>query len=131
MKLSSASSLTLALLLVTQGFLHVSAFRQLPLSQPGAGIPASSPSLGPLPWADFNVLHTTDTHGWLRGHLGHNTPEPNYSGDWGDLYSFVHHLKAEARSREVDLLLVDSGDLHDGMSLHDTRKPLILQQETV
>jgi hypothetical protein len=31
----------------------------------------------------------------------------NASADWGDLYSFVHHLKAEARRRGVDLLVVD------------------------
>lgn len=31
-----------------------------------------------LLWGDFNVLHTTDIHGWLLGHQGASWPEPNY-----------------------------------------------------
>ncbi|GAA5953147.1 hypothetical protein JCM3765_007425 [Sporobolomyces pararoseus] len=69
-----------------------------------------------LPWGEVNVLSTTDTHGWL---LGHQRNEPNFSGDWGDLYSFVSRLKEEARRRGVDLLMVDSGDRVDGNGLVD------------
>ncbi|GAA5849619.1 hypothetical protein JCM5353_004409 [Sporobolomyces roseus] len=69
-----------------------------------------------LPWGEVNVISTTDTHGWL---LGHQRNEPSFSGDWGDLYSFVSRMKDEARRRGVDLLLVDSGDRVDGNGLVD------------
>lgn len=32
----------------------------------------------PLEWGDVNILHTTDTHGWLLGHQKTSPPEPNY-----------------------------------------------------
>ncbi|KAE9403326.1 hypothetical protein BT96DRAFT_964523 [Gymnopus androsaceus JB14] len=67
----------------------------------------------PLEWGDFNIIHTTDTHGWLLGHQHTSFPEPNYSGDLGDFSSFI------ALEKDVDLLLVDSGDLHDGTGLTD------------
>jgi hypothetical protein len=67
----------------------------------------------------FQVLHTTDSHGWLLGHQKSSFPEPNYSGDFGDFASFVKHMKEIALLRGVDLLLVDSGDLHDGTGLSD------------
>ncbi|KIM60913.1 hypothetical protein SCLCIDRAFT_1216413 [Scleroderma citrinum Foug A] len=76
-----------------------------------------------LLWGDFNVLHTTDIHGWLLGHQGASWPEPNYSGDLGDLASFVTHMKGIAKNRNVDLLLVDSGDIHDGTGLSDGYPP--------
>jgi 2',3'-cyclic-nucleotide 2'-phosphodiesterase (5'-nucleotidase family) len=37
-------------------------------SQPGAPAPAPAP-LRSLHWGQLNFLHTTDTHGWLAGHL--------------------------------------------------------------
>ncbi|KAG6382133.1 Metallo-dependent phosphatase-like protein [Boletus reticuloceps] len=77
----------------------------------------------PLPWSDFNVIHTTDTHGWLLGHQKTPWPEPNYSGDLGDFASFVTHMKQIAVEKDVDLLLVDSGDLHDGTGLSDGYPP--------
>lgn len=114
------------------------------------------PPSRPLEWGDFNVLHTTDTHGWLLGHQKESWPEPNYrcvrtaraiegethdatrlrSGDLGDFASFVTHMKKIAEEKDVDLLLVDSGDLHDGTGLsdgyppggvdaHDVRAPLL------
>ncbi|KAJ4471596.1 Metallo-dependent phosphatase-like protein [Lentinula aciculospora] len=46
-------------------------------------------------------------------------PEPNYSGDLGDFASFVKHMKQIAIEKDVDLLLIDSGDLHDGTGLSD------------
>ncbi|KAF8761636.1 ser thr protein phosphatase [Rhizoctonia solani] len=74
---------------------------------------------GPLPWGDINILHTSDTHGWLLGHTKNQWPEPNYSATLGDFISFVGHMKKLAEERSVDLLLVDSGDLHDGSGLTD------------
>ncbi|KDN36173.1 hypothetical protein RSAG8_11005, partial [Rhizoctonia solani AG-8 WAC10335] len=74
---------------------------------------------GPLPWGDINILHTSDTHGWLLGHTKNQWPEPNYSGTYGDFISFVGHMKKLAEEKDVDLLLVDSGDLHDGSGLTD------------
>ncbi|EJD40221.1 hypothetical protein AURDEDRAFT_139045 [Auricularia subglabra TFB-10046 SS5] len=90
--------------------------------QPGATGATAWPTR-PLEWGDINFIHTTDTHGWLLGHLKGSEPEPNYSGDFGDFSSFVHHMKAQALERGVDLLLVDSGDLHDGNGLSDVILP--------
>ncbi|KIO23880.1 hypothetical protein M407DRAFT_15501 [Tulasnella calospora MUT 4182] len=73
----------------------------------------------PLEWGDVNFIHTTDTHGWLLGHQKFSEPEPNASGTLGDLYSFIHHMKELAATRGADLLVVDSGDMHDGNGLSD------------
>lgn len=85
----------------------------------------------PLEFGQINFLHTTDTHGWLEGHI----KEKNYGAgmtltirissivltlcfiDWGDFVSFTRHMKQKASQLNVDLLLVDTGDLHDGESL--------------
>jgi hypothetical protein len=103
-------------------------------------VPLTPPS-SPLQWGDINVrlagirdvcartkdltqvIHTTDSHGWLLGHQKAAFPEPNYSGDFGDFASFVEHMKEIAFLRGVDLLLVDSGDLHDGTGLSDGGPP--------
>ncbi|KAF8733290.1 hypothetical protein AX14_003932 [Amanita brunnescens Koide BX004] len=77
----------------------------------------------PLQWGDVNIIHTTDTHGWLLGHQKSSFPEPNYSGDLGDFFSFVAHMKRFSRERDVDLLVVDTGDLHDGTGLSDGYPP--------
>ncbi|KAL5498002.1 hypothetical protein ACEPAH_2933 [Sanghuangporus vaninii] len=77
----------------------------------------------PLVWGDVNVIHSTDTHGWLLGHQKASPPEPNYSGDFGDFASFVTHMKQIALEKDVDLLLVDTGDLHDGTGLSDGFPP--------
>ncbi|KAG1747516.1 Metallo-dependent phosphatase-like protein [Suillus occidentalis] len=82
-----------------------------------------TPPYRPLAWGDFNVIHTTDTHGWLLGHQKASFPEPDYSGDLGDFASFVTHMKNIAIEKDVDLLLVDSGDLHDGTGLSDGYPP--------
>lgn len=37
-----------------------------------------TPPSRPLHWGDINVLHTTDSHGWLLGHQKAVFPEPNY-----------------------------------------------------
>jgi 2',3'-cyclic-nucleotide 2'-phosphodiesterase (5'-nucleotidase family) len=60
---------------------------------------------GPLAWGQLNVLHTTDTHGWLEGHIR----EQNYGADWGDYVSFVKDMRQKARDLDVDLLVVDTG----------------------
>ncbi|CAE6443239.1 unnamed protein product [Rhizoctonia solani] len=86
--------------------------------QPGATPTTTWPTV-PLEWGNINFLHTTDTHGWLLGHLHTSPPEPNYSGDFGDFASFVEHMRNEAEKKGVDLLVVDSGDLHDGNGLSD------------
>jgi 2',3'-cyclic-nucleotide 2'-phosphodiesterase (5'-nucleotidase family) len=59
----------------------------------------------PLEWGQLNFLHTSDTHGWLEGHL----KESNYGADWGDFVSFADAMKRKARSIGVDLLIVDTG----------------------
>ena len=43
--------------------------------------------------------------------------------DWGDFVSFTKHMKQKARELDVDLLLVDTGDLHDGAGLSDATSP--------
>ncbi|EUC59142.1 vacuolar protein [Rhizoctonia solani AG-3 Rhs1AP] len=86
--------------------------------QPDATASSSWPS-APLEWGDINFLHTTDSHGWLLGHTKASQPEPNYSGDFGDFASFVTNMKQIADKKGVDLLLLDSGDLHDGTGLSD------------
>ncbi|KAN0081638.1 Metallo-dependent phosphatase-like protein [Tylopilus felleus] len=95
---------------------HVHAKREYPQ------VPLTPP-YRPLVWGDFNVIHTTDTHGWLLGHQKADWPEPNYSGDLGDFASFVTHMKQIAIEKDVDLLLVDSGDVHDGTGLSDGYPP--------
>jgi 2',3'-cyclic-nucleotide 2'-phosphodiesterase (5'-nucleotidase family) len=67
----------------------------------------------------LNFLHSTDTHGWLEGHL----KEQNYGADWGDFVSFTKTMKKKAKELDVDLLLVDTGDLHDGAGLSDVTSP--------
>ncbi|KAH9174377.1 Metallo-dependent phosphatase-like protein [Lactarius sanguifluus] len=84
--------------------------------------PLTRPSR-PLVWGDVNIIHTTDSHGWLLGHQKPSFPEPNSSGDFGDFASFVAHMKKIADEKDVDLLLVDSGDLHDGTGLSDGFPP--------
>lgn len=86
--------------------------------QPDAQNATTQPK-GPLEWGQLNVLHTTDTHGWLEGHI----KEQNYGADWGDYVSFTKHMKQKARKLGVDLLLVDTGDLHDGAGLSDATSP--------
>ncbi|KAJ4355363.1 uncharacterized protein N0V89_003379 [Didymosphaeria variabile] len=86
--------------------------------QPDAQNATSGPK-APLEWGQINFLHTTDTHGWLEGHI----KEQNYGADWGDFVSFTKGMKQKAKHLGVDLLLVDTGDLHDGAGLSDATKP--------
>ncbi|KAK9779436.1 putative Calcineurin-like phosphoesterase domain-containing protein [Seiridium cardinale] len=97
---------------------HVEHVRHVKRMQPGV----ANASYGPtreLEWGQLNFLHTTDTHGWLEGHL----KEGNYGADWGDFVSFSTYMKQKASEMGVDLLLVDTGDLHDGNGLSDVTSP--------
>ncbi|EPX72645.1 phosphoprotein phosphatase [Schizosaccharomyces octosporus yFS286] len=72
-----------------------------------------------LKWGQVNILHTTDMHGWLAGHAH----DKRYSADLGEFVSFIIHMKRLAREKDVDLLVVDTGDLHDGTGLSDLTDP--------
>lgn len=72
-----------------------------------------------LKWSTINFLHTTDTHGWYSGHMN----QPTYDANWGDFVSFAAHLKQKAQKNNQDLLLVDTGDRHDGNGLSDVTVP--------
>ncbi|CAG7997550.1 unnamed protein product [Penicillium salamii] len=74
---------------------------------------------GPLTWGEINFIHTSDSHGWLEGHI----KERNYGADWGDFVSFAKQMKDQAANKSVDLLLIDTGDLHDGNGLSDATDP--------
>lgn len=93
--------------------------------QPKAPSANFDSSLRDITWGQLNFVHTTDTHGWLPGHL----LEPNFNSDWGDLISFVSHLSKKADEMGVDLLLVDSGDRHDGNGLSDATNPHAIYTE--
>ncbi|KAL4877918.1 Metallo-dependent phosphatase-like protein [Aspergillus karnatakaensis] len=86
--------------------------------QPSAPNPIASP-LRRLHWGQLNFLHTTDTHGWLAGHL----QEPSYSADWGDYVSFATRMRELAESRGQDLLVIDTGDRVEGNGLYDSSEP--------
>lgn len=109
--------------------------RNVRRSQPGVPGATTGPR-APLSWGQINFLHTTDTHGWLEGHL----KQQNYGADWGDFASFTKYMKSVAAGHGVDLLLVDTGrlnskprpkptltlslgDLHDGAGLSDATLP--------
>lgn len=72
--------------------------------QPGA-VNATTEPRGPLHWGQINFIHTSDSHGWLEGHI----KEGNYGADWGDFVSFVKHMRDKATEDKLDLLLIDTG----------------------
>lgn len=78
--------------------------RNVRRQQPEALNATTSPRK-PLEWGQLNFLHTTDTHGWLEGHL----KEQNYGADWGDYVTFTRRMKQRAGNLGVDLLLLDTG----------------------
>ena len=53
------------------GHEHARAKRAYPSTQ-------LTPPRRPLAWGEVNVIHTTDSHGWLLGHQKTSFPEPNY-----------------------------------------------------
>ncbi|KAF4469472.1 5^ nucleotidase [Fusarium albosuccineum] len=87
-------------------------------AQPGAVGPVPGP-MRDLTWGQINFIHTTDTHGWLGGHL----QEPQYSADWGDYISFTKHMRKQADDQGADLLVIDTGDRIEGNGLYDGSKP--------
>ncbi|KAL2001773.1 hypothetical protein VTN02DRAFT_1236 [Thermoascus thermophilus] len=87
-------------------------------AQSSAPDPVPAP-LRDLTWGQLNFLHTTDTHGWLAGHL----QEPSYSADWGDYVSFATRLRERAEAQGWDLLVVDTGDRVEGNGLYDAAEP--------
>ncbi|KAI8959532.1 Metallo-dependent phosphatase-like protein [Daldinia sp. FL1419] len=97
---------------------HLEHVRHVKRMQPDALSATHGPTRA-LEWGQLNFLHTTDTHGWLEGHL----KEANYGADWGDFVSFSTHFKYQASNMGADLLLVDTGDLHDGAGLSDATTP--------
>ncbi|KAL4780493.1 Metallo-dependent phosphatase-like protein [Aspergillus varians] len=86
--------------------------------QPSAPDPIAAP-IRDLKWGQLNFLHTTDTHGWLAGHL----QEPSYSADWGDYISFTTRMREIADTRGRDLLVIDTGDRVEGNGLYDSSEP--------
>ena len=48
---------------------------------------------------DINIVHLTDVHSWLSGHMH----EPNDEADYPDVLAFFEHLQAMAHAK-VDLL---------------------------
>ncbi|KAJ5469414.1 hypothetical protein N7539_009032 [Penicillium diatomitis] len=87
-------------------------------AQPSAPAPISAP-LRDLHFGQLNFLHTTDTHGWLAGHL----QEPSYSADWGDYISFAERLREKIEGNGQDLLVIDTGDRVEGNGLYDSSEP--------
>ncbi|KAE8322744.1 Metallo-dependent phosphatase-like protein [Aspergillus sergii] len=86
--------------------------------QPSAPEAIPAP-LRDLKWGQLNFLHTTDTHGWLAGHL----QEPSYSADWGDYVSFATRMREKAEAQGQDLLVIDTGDRVEGNGLYDSSEP--------
>ncbi|GKT44496.1 secretory component protein SHR3 [Colletotrichum spaethianum] len=102
--------------------------RNVRRAQPDAQAAVDEPR-GPLSWGQLNFLHTTGIPNLYNGRVtsqvyadkkleGH-IREQNYGADWGDFVSFVKHMRQKAHDLDVDLLVVDTGDLHDGAGLSD------------
>lgn len=87
--------------------------------QKGAKAPNFAEPLRNLKQGTLNFLHTTDTHGWYLGHVN----QKQYSSDWGDFISFAERLRNGTAANGADLLLVDTGDRHDGNGLSDLTLP--------
>ncbi|KKZ61528.1 hypothetical protein EMCG_00607 [[Emmonsia] crescens] len=87
-------------------------------AQPSAPKPIPAPMRN-LTFGQLNFLHTTDTHGWLGGHLR----EASYAADWGDYISFANHIREKVEAEGADLLLIDTGDRIEGNGLYDSSEP--------
>ncbi|KAI0692874.1 hypothetical protein C8T65DRAFT_669117 [Cerioporus squamosus] len=73
-----------------------------------------TPPTRPLVWGDVNIIHTTDSHGWLLGHQKSSFPEPNYShelyiyNNTYDMYkTFAPKLNGRYLSSNVNITVVD------------------------
>ena len=106
------------LLLSCSGFVALSATAIQQQQIPFLAVPETdstlhiTPPSSPLPFSDLNILSTTDTHGWVRGH----PREPSYSASLADFISFSSHLRNISSG---DFLIVDSGDTLDGNGFVD------------
>lgn len=89
--------------------------------QSGADSNTASGGIRDLQWGQLNFIHSTDTHGWLAGHGSQDHYE--FSGTWGDYISFVQHMRQMADDKNVDLIVVDTGDKYDGNGLSDGSDP--------
>lgn len=78
-----------------------------------------TPHIRDIKIGQLNFLHTTDTHGWLGSHL----LQSDYDADWGDFVSFVSNFRANNLNEGQDLLVIDTGDKHDGNGLSDATDP--------
>ncbi|KAK7207687.1 calcineurin-like phosphoesterase [Myxozyma melibiosi] len=114
--LLSAAALSLSLLFSLSSGVSASP-EELVLgqSQPSALPPIKTPDLRDIEWGQINFISTTDTHGWLAGHL----LQASFAADWGDYASFIEHAREIADEKGVDLIVVDDGDQHDGNGLSD------------
>ncbi|GFF50080.1 uncharacterized protein C1039.02 [Aspergillus udagawae] len=97
------------------------------LSSPCLAIQPSTPDAIPAPirdlqWGQLNFLHTTDTHGWLAGHL-QESKRASYGADWGDYVSFTTRMREKALAEGNDLLVIDTGDRVEGNGLYDASEP--------
>ena len=77
MQLTSLLALSLAALAARAcpGEEHGHAHRHHRRAYPQTQLPVPT---RPLVWGDVNIIHTTDSHGWLLGHQKASFPEPNY-----------------------------------------------------
>mmetsp|Transcript_16732 Transcript_16732/g.20454 ORF Transcript_16732/g.20454 Transcript_16732/m.20454 type:complete len:153 (-) Transcript_16732:62-520(-) len=66
------------------------------------------------PLNDINILFVTDVHSWVFGHGYH---EPLLNADYGDVLSFVTHLRRYCHDRSKELFFVMNGDFTDGTGL--------------
>ncbi|KAK8089401.1 hypothetical protein PG997_004362 [Apiospora hydei] len=105
---------------------HVEHVRHVKRIQPGAPNATYGPTRA-LEWGQVNFLHTVWSAPKVlergRTREGYADEWGNYGADWGDVVSFTNHLKHQAGNMGVDLLLVDTGDLHDGNGLSDATTP--------
>ncbi|KAJ1302904.1 hypothetical protein OPQ81_003203 [Rhizoctonia solani] len=104
--------------LAAASFARTKPVQSVPLDPSDPSHPIPLPTR-PLEWGDVNVIHTTDIHGWISGHEKNVYPEKSWSGNFGDFYSFVAHMRERAEQRGSDILLVDTGDRRIGHGLTD------------
>lgn len=72
------------------------------------------PRSRPIEWRDINILHLTDVHSFVAGNR-----HEGVDADYGDLVSFISHMKDRAQERGVELYVVNTGDLVDGTGMSD------------
>jgi len=75
MRLIVSSFVGLAVLGLAQGCGHDLSHGHQPPPPPKVQL---TPPTRQLIWGDINIIHTTDSHGWLLGHQKTSFPEPNY-----------------------------------------------------